>query len=150
MKNYAETKRAWYLRNREAHLAKSREWRKANLEERRAVQRAYNKAYNQRPEVRLRRTLRTRLKKALKGSRAAGTTLELLGCSIEQLRAHLEAQFKPGMNWDNWTRDGWHIDHVRPLASFDLADPEQQRAACHYSNLQPLWAIDNLAKGGRF
>ena len=60
----------------------------------------------------------------------------------------LEARFTPGMTWDNYGE--WHIDHVRPLASFDLTDVEQCKAACHYSNLQPLRARDNMAKGDRF
>jgi hypothetical protein len=53
------------------------------------------------------------------------------------------------MSWDNWTTDGWHIDHIKPLASFDLTDRQQLLLACHYTNLQPLWAIDNLSKGDR-
>jgi hypothetical protein len=48
------------------------------------------------------------------------------------------------MTWDNWTTDGWHIDHIKPLASsFDLTDRKQFLEACHYTNLQPLWAKDN-------
>jgi hypothetical protein len=66
---------------------------------------------------------------------------------VEQLRQHLEAQFTDGMSWDNYGRDGWHIDHIRPCASFDLTDPEQQRQCFHYTNLQPLWAADNIRKG---
>ena len=60
---------------------------------------------------------------------------------------HLEAQFKPGMTWDNYGLKGWHVDHIRPCASFDLRDPEQQRRCFHYTNLQPLWAEENLKKG---
>lgn len=74
-----------------------------------------------------------------------------LGCTIEELKAHLESLFKPGMTWDNWghTGDVWHLDHIIPLASFDLTDPEQVKLACHYTNLQPLWATENLQKGAR-
>lgn len=68
-----------------------------------------------------------------------------LGCAPAQLRVHIERQFLKGMSWEN--RDRWHIDHIRPLASFDLTDPEQLRAACHFSNLRPLWAEDNQRKG---
>ena len=74
-------------------------------------------------------------------------------CKIEkrvaELRDYLESKFQPGMTWDNWTTNGWHIDHIKPLASFDLTDREQFLRACHYTNLQPLWAIDNLKKGSK-
>jgi desulfoferrodoxin (superoxide reductase-like protein) len=53
------------------------------------------------------------------------------------------------MTWDNWTTDGWHIDHIKPLASFDLTDRKQLLEACHYTNLQPLWAKDNLIKSDK-
>jgi len=75
------------------------------------------------------------------------STLELLGCTIDEVRLHLESQFQEGMTWDNHGVHGWHIDHIRPCASFDLTDPEQQKQCFHYTNLQPLWAIDNIRKG---
>ena len=71
--------------------------------------------------------------------------MDLVGCSIPELRKRLTQQFLPGMTWDNYGK--WHIDHIRPCASFDLTDPEQQKQCFHYSNLQPLWAADNLRKG---
>lgn len=70
-----------------------------------------------------------------------------LGCSYNELRAYLESKFAPGMTWDNAGK--WHIDHIMPLASFDLLDPDQFAKAAHYTNLQPLWAIDNYRKGAR-
>jgi hypothetical protein len=54
------------------------------------------------------------------------------------------------MSWENYGRKGWHIDHIRPLSSFDLTDAEQRRIAFHHTNLQPLWASDNWGKGGRY
>ena len=83
------------------------------------------------------------------GAKAHKTTA-LIGCTIEDLRRHLEAQFADGMNWSNYGRTGWHIDHIRPCASFDLSDPEQQRQCFHYTNLQPLWAADNIRKGAKW
>lgn len=68
------------------------------------------------------------------------------GCSALDLKAHLEALFLPGMSWENYGYNGWHVDHIRPIASFDLNDPEQFAQCFHYTNLQPLWAADNLAK----
>lgn len=91
--------------------------------------------------------LRTRLRMAVRRGQKAGSAVRDLGCSIEELRKRLEVQFRPGMTWENWSRTGWHIDHIRPLASFDLTDRTQLLQACHYTNLQPLWAEENLKKG---
>lgn len=80
----------------------------------------------------------------------ANRTNDLIGCTITKLRQHLEAKFSDGMSWDNYGKHGWHIDHIRPCASFDLSDPEQQRQCFHYTNLQPLWAADNIRKGAKW
>ena len=99
-------------------------------------------------KFKLRCYLASRLWWALKGNIKTTTTLNLLGCSIEYLKQHLEKQFKPRMNWSNYGK--WHVDHIRPCASFDLSNPEEQRKCFHYTNLQPLWAIDNLRKNKKF
>ena len=79
------------------------------------------------------------------GARKTKATFELLEeCSTDELNKHLESLFQQGMSWDNYGE--WHIDHIRPCASFDLTDFEQQKQCFHYSNLQPLWAADNFAK----
>ena len=75
---------------------------------------------------------------------------DLLGCTISELITYLQSKFLPGMSWENYGRKGWHIDHIRPLSSFDLTDVEQRRIAFHHTNLQPLWASDNWRKGGRY
>ena len=92
--------------------------------------------------------LRARLNQAIKNGHKSGSAIRDLGCSIEDLKKHLESKFEPGMNWDNWSRTGWHIDHRVPLTAFDLSNPEQLKEACKYANLQPLWAKDNIKKGG--
>lgn len=74
-------------------------------------------------------------------------TIELLGCSIQDARLHIEKQFKEGMTWENHGTHTWHIDHIKPCALFDLTKPEEQKKAFHYTNLQPLWAEENLRKG---
>jgi hypothetical protein len=71
----------------------------------------------------------------------------MLGCTIDELKAHIESLFKPGMTWANWSFRGWHLDHIKPLEFFDLTDPEQLEQACHFTNLQPLWMSENLMKG---
>ena len=87
------------------------------------------------------------MSRAIKTNAKAGSAVRDLGCTIPELKAHLEAQFQPGMTWDNWSLKGWHIDHIKPLTSFDLTNREQFLQACHYTNLQPLWASENLSKG---
>lgn len=98
--------------------------------------------------------LRSRLNKALKCNVKSKSTVELLGCSIEELVRHLESQFEPWMNWTNYgnfnySRQTWQIDHIVPLKSFDLSKTEEQHKACHYSNLRPLLAKNNLMKGAK-
>lgn len=93
--------------------------------------------------------LRSRLNKAIKNNQKAGSAVADLGCSIEELKIHLESQFQEGMSWGNYGLKGWHIDHIKPLASFDLTKEEELKEACHYTNLQPLWAEDNLSKGAK-
>ena len=74
-------------------------------------------------------------------------TFDFVGCSPEFLKEHLESQFKDGMNWDNYGFYGWHIDHIIPLSS--AKNEEELYKLCHYTNLQPLWAKENLSKGSK-
>lgn len=90
--------------------------------------------------------LRDRLRDAIKNNYKSGSAVKDLGCTIDELKLHLESKFQSGMTWDNYGLYGWHIDHIKPLASFDLTDRNQLLEACHYTNLQPLWAQDNLSK----
>lgn len=86
--------------------------------------------------------------KAAGAGKSCGTQ-ELIGCSHQRLKAHLESQFKPGMTWKNYGK--WHVDHIRPCASFnDLTEMSQQKDCFHYSNLQPLWASENMSKNARW
>ncbi|MCK9542837.1 MAG: hypothetical protein M0R03_12490 [Novosphingobium sp.] len=71
--------------------------------------------------------LRTRLNLALNGNFKKGKTLDLLGCSINKLKYHLESQFKEGMTWDNHSLHGWHIDHIKPCCRFDLSKESEQK-----------------------
>ncbi len=112
---------------------------------------AYFKAlYHNDISRRLSTNIRSRLNKALKGAYKVDSVIGSLGCSPEELKKHLESQFLPDMSWGNYSLKGWHIDHIKPLASFDLTNQVEFREACHYTNLQPLWAEDNLSKGARY
>jgi len=94
--------------------------------------------------LRLSSNLRKRVRLALKGSPKLSTTMNLVGCSIEFLKFYLESQFKDNMSWDNYGK--WHIDHKIPCCAFDLSKEFAQRKCFHYTNLQPLWAEENLKK----
>jgi hypothetical protein len=93
--------------------------------------------------------LRQRLCKAIKRNYKNGSAIKDLGCSVSELKIYLENKFQEKMSWDNWGTKGWHIDHIKPLSSFDLTDRNQFLQACHYTNLQPLWAKDNIAKSDK-
>jgi hypothetical protein len=93
--------------------------------------------------------LGTRIRKALGGYiKKSKKTQDLIGCSIEQLWVHLEKSFKTGMTRENYGK--WHMDHIRPCASFDLSKPEEQYKCFHYTNLQALWAHENFSKGSKY
>ena len=109
-----------------------------------------NKRYNTDTLYVLECLLRGRLTQALRKTIKSKSTLILIGCSLSELKKHLEKQFTDGMSWDNHGLFSWHIDHIRPCASFDLTDPEQQKQCFHHTNLQPLWAEDNLSKGAKY
>lgn len=103
------------------------------------------------PEFKLKELLSHRIRRAIydqRGSKSA-KTLELLGCSIKEARTHIEKQFRKGMTWENHGINGWHIDHIQPCSSFDLNKNEEQKKCFHYTNLQPLWAEENLSKGNK-
>lgn len=100
------------------------------------------------PNYKLRDLLRSRIRHLIKKS-DRHSHIDHLGCSVSQLKSYLESKFQVGMTWENHGRYGWHVDHIKPLASFDLTDIVQFAEACHYTNLQPLWAKDNLAKSSK-
>lgn len=96
------------------------------------------------------KTLRGRLTAAIKkkGERHAKTK-ELIGCTIKELIIRIESMFWPGMTWQNHGVHGWHVDHIIPCDKFDLTNEEEQRKCFHYTNLQPLWAADNIRKSNK-
>lgn len=104
--------------------------------------------YNSDPIYKLICLCRSRMYKAIKNNSKSKSTMELLGCSGPELKKYLENQFKEGMSWAN--HGEWHIDHIKPIASFDLKDPTQQKLCFHYTNLQPLWKQDNMEKRDKY
>ncbi len=153
--------RKYRAANREKFREASRKYREANPEKTKETNRKWSAAnpdyHKERlktdPQYRLAYLLRIRLNGALKNNQKTGSAVRDLGCTIPALQAHLEARFRPGMNWKNQGRRKgqrcWEIDHIKPLASFDLTDRKQLLEAVHFSNLQPLWAVENRCKGAR-
>jgi hypothetical protein len=90
--------------------------------------------------------LRNRLRSAIKRNSKEGSAVQDLGCTIIELKIYLEKQFRDDMDWKNHGKK-WHIDHIKPLAKFDLTNREELLKACHYTNLQPLLVFENLSKG---
>ena len=120
-------------------------WRKNNpdkIKENRRNQRA-------KPEVKICNSVRRRMWDYLniRNITKKNKTFEIVGCSPQFLKEHLEKQFKEGMSWDNYGFYGWHIDHIIPLSSEKTE--EEIYKLCYYSNLQPLWAQDNWEKSNK-
>ena len=147
-------RRRW--RDNPQKRAYHREWKKAHKP---YVRSAWRKWMANHPEITKKRNarrdpvealLRSRVNAALRGNRKGGHYLELIGCTAVFLRNHLESLFLPGMTWENRGVHGWHVDHVVPLSWFPMHDPEWQKVAFHFSNLQPLWATQNRKKGNRY
>jgi hypothetical protein len=146
---YKQQQRDYCIRNRELLSHKSNEWKKNN----RKYWNEYIKNYKvNNPNYRISESHRQRIRDALNGSTKHDSSKNLLGCSYEELRIYLECKFKKGMNWNNYGfgNDKWHIDHIKPCASFDLTKESEQRLCFHYTNLQPLWQHENLVKGDSY
>ena len=128
-------------------------YRLLNKEKYQKLSRLYRSQYHQRKKsdinYKLKCILRTRLRAALSGNYKTGSAVSDLGCSIETFKKYIESKFTSGMSWNNHGLYGWHIDHIKPLTSFNLSDRQQFLEACHYTNLQPLWAKDNMSKGNK-
>ena len=142
--------------------AKDAEYRKKRIEDsrsyrsdpnnRRALQKTMKMARErnrQNPQWRIKMNLRRRMNTVLKKWTKASSTTKLVGCSWEELRSHIESKFVDGMSWDNYGRFGWHLDHIEPCSKFDFSKIEDQKKCFHYTNLQPLWWKDNIAKADK-
>lgn len=131
-----------------------RDWRRKNLEKlRNQAKERMRKRRSEDTAFRVLSNLRARIYHVVKRGKGkkADRTLALTGCSVGFLMEHLEGQFLAGMNWGNHGKgEGkWSIDHIRPCNAFNFLDSEQQRACFHYSNLRPLWDLDNIRKSDK-
>jgi hypothetical protein len=144
-----EKKKQYYLKNIEKIKKYFKEYNILNKDKISKYKNEWklNKIKNN-PTYKIKDNLRHRIYMALKGIVKSKRTIDLLGTSIDNLWIHLEKTFKPGMTKDNYGRV-WHVDHKIPCASFDLTKPEEQAKCFHYTNLQALFAKENLSKGAK-
>tara|TARA_R110000765_G_scaffold363919_1_gene454117 strand:- start:1251 stop:1937 length:687 start_codon:yes stop_codon:yes gene_type:complete len=141
-----------YQENREEVLAIKKKWREKNPEKVRVKNKKYIRQRLQRdPVFRLLRNMRNGLWRCLSGRLKNSHTMQYVNMVPDELMDYLEGRFTEGMTRDNYGE--WHVDHIRPLASFDFTRPdkeEQLHMAWNYTNLQPLWAADNISKGAKY
>jgi hypothetical protein len=131
IKKEQERQRKWWEKNRERGNERQRKYRENNT------------------NFQLSNALRARVKYALLGCVRQDKTFDLLGCTPNEWKTHLESQFRDGMTWDNYGTF-WEVDHIIPVSHFDLTNREEQKKAFHYSNTQPLEATLNKQKGNRW
>jgi hypothetical protein len=159
------TQKVWRENNKEEIAANRRVYQRKHKEKLTAYQKVYREQHRERlalaaverakrrrkidPIYKIRLNLRNRLQKLLKGKPRHVSSMNLAGCTREELMLHLQKQFKLGMSWNNYG-PVWHVDHLKPCVKFDLTDPEQQKACFHYTNLQPLFGPENIKKGARY
>lgn len=162
----------WKINNKEKVLVSQKSYREKNKENLREYRRKYRvenilnitinrkktqplinsylkKKRDSDPLYRLTINVRNRLKSYLtiKNITKKNRTFNLVGCNPQELMKHLESHFQDNMSWDNYGLYGWHIDHIIPLSS--AKTEEEIYKLCHYTNLQPLWAEDNLKKSNK-
>ena len=147
----------WYEENKEKKLATSKKWKEENSHHYRKQQAEYGRKNNKEIVARKREKrkscpitamvciVRSRIKNALlaTGERKTNKTFDMIGCSADELKTHIERQFLKGMDWSK--RSEIHIDHIVPLSS--AKTKEDMIKLCHFTNLRPVWAKDNLKKG---
>ena len=148
-KRILKRNKIYFINNKEKINQNNRNWYQLNKEKVKKYVRKYN--YNKYIidiNYRIRCNLRHRIWGALKYNYKSISTMILIGCSLKKLKQHLKSQFLEGMSWNNYGK--WHVDHIRPCASFDLSKPKEQKKCFNYTNLQPLWAKDNLRKKDKY
>ena len=138
-----EYRKKYYAKNKNKFKEWNKIWRKNNDRS------EYYKEYRDKnPSAKVACYCRNRIRLAIKNGWKAEDSLTLTGCkSWHEVKIYLESKFQEGMSWENM--GAWHIDHILPCSSFDLTDPEQQKKCFHYTNLQPLWATENLSKSDK-
>lgn len=149
--SYIKRRKKYWEENKEILKIKNKKYRLENKNLIREYKRKRHKFdINNNPEYKIKRNLRRRLNLAIKCQKGnkQKSMENYLGCTIKQFKVYLESKFDSKMNFSNYGK--WHIDHIKPCSSFNLVNLEEQKKCFHYTNLQPLWAKDNLSKGAKY
>lgn len=136
--------------SRNTQLATAKKWRKTNPEKAsESVYKSLCKRFENDPFFKFVHRLRSRTSGFIKSKKISKNNkfIKYLGCDLETFKKHIESQFRDGMNWENHSVDGWHLDHIIPISKAETE--EDLYRLCHYTNLQPLWAEDNLRKSNK-
>ncbi len=144
-KRHSDLVKESYKRRRKQILKQKQEYNKQNKQKRRDY---YNRRNKTDIQFRLRHRISKGILQALKGRRKSASSIKLLGCSLQELKIHLEKQFINGMVWENHGtgKNKWHIDHILPCELFNMEDERQQKICFNYNNLRPIWESVNLSK----
>jgi len=150
--NELKVKRDEYRnKNREKLNLSSKKWKSQNQEKVKDWRQKNREYFNNYNKIRcesdilfkIKRNIRSRMNKFIKNK--SQNSIDIVGLNINELKKYIESKFKDGMSWENYGKYGWHIDHIIPLSSAKTED--ELYNLCHFENLQPLWAKDNLSKG---
>jgi len=160
----------YYIEHRGKLLSYAKKYRSQNIEKLQTYEKTRYKSKSERRKIlgqkdgstKIIHNIRVCINRCIKDIQKTSNSTKYLGCSIEEFKQYLESKFNNGMSWSNYGRpnkknsDGWHIDHIKPLASFDFENIKDQdelenklHLAWHYTNLQPLWGLDNIRKGSK-
>jgi hypothetical protein len=142
-------KQTYFQKNKRKIIETNKNWRLNHLEEYRKYQREYVKnKRNTNPHYKLEHRLRNRLLIGLKknGDKKLNKFWDLVKCTKQELKNHIESQFTEGMSWELFNNGQIVIDHIKPCCSFDLSKLEHQQECFCYMNLRPLWKKDNGTK----
>ena len=147
---FKATQKRWEKNNPDkVHAKQRRMYQKHKVKRNKASTAANKRRYHADPTFRMRTAMYRHLNKTIARQHMTAHCQEILGCTFEQLKSHLESQFKAGMTWANYGLRGWHIDHRLPISKHDLTNPDHIRRCFHFSNLQPLWWDENIRKSNK-
>lgn len=136
----------YYNSNKKIVCDKVKEYAKLNRTKINSrIRERYNTKLKYDINFKLKLNLRISIRRALKKNIKSGRTIDILGCSVDEFKMHLESKFTKDMSWDNHGTYGWHIDHIIPISLFDLNLKSEQEKCFHYTNMQPLWATTEIA-----